>query len=58
MTLISTAVDKLTQVVNLFGTFGEALSVLWSWLPTDVVAVLVAGVTVVVFAAVLKIFVK
>ena len=58
LTLISTAVDKLTQVVNLFGTFGEALSVLWSWLPTDVVAVLVAGVTVVVFAAVLKIFVK
>lgn len=58
LTLISTAVDKLSQVVNLFGTFGEALSVLWSWLPTDVVAVLVAGVTVVVFAAVLKIFVK
>ena len=58
LTLISSAVDKLTQVVNLFGTFGEALSVLWSWLPTDVVAVLVAGVTVVVFAAVLKIFVK
>ena len=58
LTLISTAVDKLTQVVNLFGAFGDALSVLWSWLPTDVVAVLVAGVTVVVFAAVLKIFVK
>lgn len=58
LTLVSTAVDKLTQVVNLFGSFGEALSVLWSWLPTDVVAVLVAGVTVVVFAAVLKIFVK
>lgn len=58
LTLVSTAVDKLTQVVNLFSSFGEALSVLWSWLPTDVVAVLVAGVTVVVFAAVLKIFVK
>ena len=56
ITLVGTAVEKLSNLVNLFGSFGEALGVLWSWLPSEVVTVLVAGVTVVIFAAVLKIF--
>ncbi|BDF69971.1 hypothetical protein CE91St41_28020 [Oscillospiraceae bacterium] len=56
ITLVGTAVEKLSNLVNLFGSFGEALGVLWSWLPPEVVTVLVAGVTVVIFAAVLKIF--
>ena len=56
ITLVTTAVEKLAQLVNLFGSFGEALRVLWTWLPEDIITVLVAGVTVVIFVTVLKIF--
>ena len=56
ITLVGTAVEKLSDLVDLFGSFGDALGILWSWLPPEVVTVLVAGVTVVIFAAVLKIF--
>lgn len=53
ITLVTTAVTKLVSLVDLFGTFGEALRGLWSWLPEEVVTVLVAGVTVVIFGCVL-----
>ncbi len=56
ITLVTTAVEKLAQLVNLFGSFGEALRVLWTWLPEEIITVLVAGVTVVIFVTVLKIF--
>ena len=42
----------------LFGSFGDAVSVLWTWLPPEIVTVLVAGVTVVIFAAVIKLFLR
>lgn len=58
ISLVSMAVEKLTEALNLFGSFGEALGVLWSWLPDEVVTVLVAGVTVIIFAAVIKLFVR
>lgn len=58
ISLVSLAVEKLTEVLDLFGTFGQALSVLWSWLPEEVVTVLVAGVTVIIFASVIKLFVR
>lgn len=53
ITLVTTAVTKLVSLVDLFGTFGEALRGLWSWLPEEVVTVLVASVTVVIFGCVL-----
>ena len=56
--LITMAFDKLTQLVDLFGSFGDALGVLWTWLPPEVILVLVAGVTVFVFIGLLKVFMK
>lgn len=56
--LISMVFDKLSQLVDLFGSFGDALGVLWTWLPPEIVLVLVAGVTVFVFVALLKLFMK
>ena len=56
--LISMVFDKLSQLVDLFGSFGDALGVLWTWLPPEIVLVLVAGVTVFVFIGVLKLFMK
>ena len=56
--LVTMAFDKLTQLVDLFGSFGDALGVLWTWLPSEVMLVLVAGVTVFVFIALLKLFLK
>lgn len=58
ITLVTNTIAKLTEVVNLFGSFGDALSVLWTWLPPEIVTVLVAGVTVFVFVALLKLFMK
>ena len=55
--LVEMTIEKLGQVVNLFGEFGDALKVLWSWLPDEVVTILAAGVSVVVFASVIKLFV-
>ena len=56
--LINMVFDKLSQLVDLFGSFGDALGVLWTWLPPEIVLVLVAGVTVFVFIGVLKLFMK
>lgn len=58
ITLVETVFEKLSKVVNLFGSFGDALSVVWSWLPEDVVSVLVLGVTIFVFLGVIKLFFK
>lgn len=52
------ALSKIKDVVNLFGSFGDSLSILWSWLPSEIVSVFVTGVTVVVFASVIKLFIK
>lgn len=57
LSLFSTAVELLNQVLDLFGAFGEALRALWGWLPDEVITVLVAGVAVVVLAAIIKLFV-
>lgn len=56
--LINMVFEKLSQLVDLFGGFGDALGVLWTWLPPEIVLVLVAGVTVFVFVALLKLFMK
>lgn len=56
--LVTMAFDKLSQLVNLFGSFGDALGVLWTWLPSEIMLVLVAGVTVFVFIGLLKLFMK
>lgn len=56
--LVTLTIDKLVNVINLFGSFGDALGVLWSWLPEEVVTVLVSGVTVIVFASVIKLFMR
>ncbi len=54
ISLVTSAIEKLNQIVNLFGSFGTALGSLWSWLPSDLMLVLVAGVTLFIFLAVLK----
>ena len=58
ITLVTNTIAKLTQIVDLFGGFGDAVSVIWTWLPPEIVTVLVAGVTVVIFAAVIKLFLR
>lgn len=55
--LVETTLEKLGSIVNLFGSFGDALKSLWSWLPEDIVTILAAGVSVVVFASVIKLFI-
>lgn len=56
--LVENTIKRLKELVDLFGSFGEALGVLWTWLPSEVMAVLVAGVTVFIFVALLKLFLK
>lgn len=56
--LVTMAFDKLAQLVDLFGSFGDALGVLWTWLPPEIMLVLVTGVTVFVFIGLLKLFMK
>jgi hypothetical protein len=56
--LITNLVESLKQLVDLFGTVGEAFQVLWTWLPPEVTAILVAGVSIFVFVALLKFFMK
>lgn len=58
ISLVQTAFEKLTQLVDLFGSFGDALGVLWTWLPPEIMLVLVTGVTVFVFIGLLKLFMK
>ena len=56
--LITNLVESLKQLVDLFGTVGEAFQVLWTWLPPEITAILVAGVSIFVFVALLKFFMK
>lgn len=58
ISLVNMVFDKLKTIVDLFGGFGDALGVLWTWLPPEIVTVLVAAVTVFVFIALLKLFMK
>lgn len=58
ISLVTGVLDRLSQLVDLFGSFGEALGVLWTWLPTEVMTVLVAGVTIFVLLALLRLFLK
>lgn len=55
ISLATSVLERLTSVVNIFGSFGESLSVIWSWMPAEVVSVLVTAVTVVIFVALIKI---
>lgn len=55
ISLAESVLDRLGNVINIFGSFGESLSLLWSWLPPEVVSVLVTAVTVIVFVCVVKI---
>ena len=56
--LITNLVESLKQLVDLFGTVGEAFQVLWTWLPPEITAILAAGVSIFVFVALLKFFMK
>ena len=56
--LVTMAIGRLAQLGNLFGSFGDAMGALWSWLPSDITLVFVAGVTIIIFLAVIKIFVR
>lgn len=56
--LITNLVESLKQLVDLFGTVGEAFQVIWTWLPPEVTAILVAGVSIFVFVVLLKFFMK
>jgi len=56
--LITKLFDSLKQFVDLFGVVGEAFSVLWTWLPPEITVILVAGVSIFVFVALLKLFMK
>lgn len=56
--LVNGTLERLKDLVNIFGSFGEALGVLWTWLPPEIMTVLVAGVSIFVFVAILKLFMK
>lgn len=56
--LVTNLFESLKQLVDLFGSVGEAFSVLWTWLPPEIMAILVAGVSIFVFVALLKLFMK
>ena len=58
ISLVEMVFEKLSKIVDLFGGFGDALSVVWSWLPEDIMTVLVLGVTIFVFLGVIKLFFK
>ena len=58
ISLCTKTLESLKNLVDLFGSFGEALGVLWTWLPSEVMLVLVTGVTVFIFVALLKLFMK
>ena len=56
--LVNSLFENLAKLVDLFGSVGEAFQVLWTWLPPEVTAILVAGVSIFVFVALLKFFMK
>lgn len=57
-TVVSGVVTSLTNLVSLFGSFGEALRALWTWLPNEIVTIMVAAVSVVTFGALIRLFIK
>ena len=58
ITLVTNTIAQLKELVNLFGSFSESMGTLWSWLPPEIVSVLVAGVTIIVFAAIIRLFLR
>lgn len=56
--LVNSLFENLAKLVDLFGSVGEAFQVLWTWLPPEIIAILVAGVSIFVFVALLKFFTK
>ncbi len=58
ISLCTKTLESLRNLVDLFGSFGDALGVLWTWLPPEIMLVLVTGVTVFVFISLLKLFMK
>ena len=58
ISLVESVFENLANLVNLFGSFGDALGVLWTWLPPEIVVVLVAGVSIFVLIALLKLIMK
>ena len=56
--LVNSLFENLAKLLDLFGSVGEAFQVLWTWLPPEVTAILVAGVSIFVFVALLKFFMK
>lgn len=56
--LVNSLFENLSKLVDLFGSVGEAFQVLWTWLPPEITAILVAGVSIFVFVALLKFFMK
>jgi len=58
ISLIDSVFANLAKLLDLFGSFGDALGVLWTWLPSEIMIVLVAGVSVFVLIALLKLVMK
>lgn len=58
VSLCTKTLESLKNLVDLFGSFGDALGVLWTWLPPEIMLVLVTGVTIFVFVSLLKLFMK
>lgn len=58
ISLVTGVIENLASLVDIFGSFGDALGVLWTWLPPEIMAVLAAGVSIFVIFALLKIFIK
>ena len=56
VSLVDSVLGSLLHLVDLFGSFGEALGVLWTWLPPEIVSILVAAVGVFVLVGLLKLF--
>ena len=56
--LVNSLFENLAKLVDLFGSVGEAFQVPWTWLPPEITAILVAGVSIFVFVALLKFFMK
>lgn len=56
--LVTSLFENLSKLVDLFGSVGDAFGVLWTWLPPEIMAILVVGVSIFVFVALLKFFMK
>lgn len=58
ISLVTSVFENLGKLLDLFGSFGDALGVLWTWLPPEIMVVLVAGVSVFVLISLLKLIMK